>query len=119
MRTPTILFMLIILLSGCDGPRTTLVLRDIALKDERVMRLEVVKVYNNQNLDYTTEFNVSHVIDLNVLEGPLELVGKPLTLPFDIFYVAKPPPNVGETVVTAPADWVRRNPYGKARGFGQ
>jgi hypothetical protein len=119
MRTPTILFMLILLLSGCDGPRTTLVPRDIALKDERVMRLEVVKVYNNQNLDYTTEFNVSHVLDLNVLDGPPELVGKPLTLPFDIFYVAKPPPNVGETVVTAPADWVRRNPFGKARGFGQ
>jgi uncharacterized protein YceK len=119
MRTPTILFMLILLLSGCDGPRTTLIPRDIAFKDDRVMRVQVVHVYNNQNLDYTTEFHVSHVIDLDVLDGPPDLIGKPLTLPYDLFNVTIPPPNVGETVVTAPADWGRRNPYGKARGFGQ
>ena len=119
MRTLTILFMLILLLSGCDGPRTTVVPRSTTLQDERVMRVQVVKIYNNQNLDYTTEFNVSHVIDLDVLDGPADLIGKPLTLPYDLFYLAKPPPAVGEVVVISPADWVRRNEKGKIRGFGQ
>ncbi len=119
MRTPMILFMLMLLLSGCDGPRTSMVPRTTALKDERVLRVQVVHIYNNQSLDYTTEFNVSHVIDLDVLDGPPDLIGKPLTLPYDLFYVAKPPPAVGEVVVTAPADWVRRNENGKVRGFGQ
>jgi hypothetical protein len=93
--------------------------KDQALRDERVLRVRVVKVYDNRNGDYTTEFNISHVLDVDVIAGPDELIGKPLTLPFDIFYVAKPPPQAGEEVVTSPSAWVMRNRGGKARGFGQ
>jgi hypothetical protein len=114
-----VLLVLAALLAGCAGPRTELMPKAEALKDARVMRVQVVKVYNNERMEHTTEFHVSHVVDVDVLEGPDELVGKPLTLPYDIFYVAKPPPAAGEVVVMAPADWVKRNTSGKARGFGQ
>jgi len=119
MRVIVSLFFVLLLLSGCDGPRSTMVPKDQALRDERVLRVRVVAVYDNRNADYTTEFNVSHVIDVDVLAGPDDLIGKPLALPFDIFYVAKLPPQAGEEVVTSPSAWVMRNRGGKARGFGQ
>ena len=83
------------------------------------MRVQVVAVYNNKNLDYTREINISHLIDVDVLEGPDDVNGKPLTMPYDLFYVAEPPPRVGEVVVTTPAAWVNRRAGGKTRGFGQ
>lgn len=119
MRMPAILVILTLLLSGCDGPRQAMLPRAEAMHDERVMRLQVVHVYDNKDRDYTDEFNISHVIDADVLDGPPELVGKPLALPYDLFFVAKPPPVVGEIVVTSPAAWVNRNKAGKARPFGQ
>ena len=119
MRMPAILVIMILLLCGCDGPRSTTMPKTEALRDARVMRLQIVQVYDNKDRDYTDEFNVSHVIDVDVLDGPAELVGKPLALPYDLFFVAKPPPSVGEIVITSPAAWVNRNSAGKARAFGQ
>jgi hypothetical protein len=119
MRTAAILVMLTLLLCGCDGPRTAAMPRQQALRDDRVMRLQVVKVYDNKDLEWLDEYNISHVIDVDVLEGPPELVGKSLALPYDLFFMAKPPPAAGEVVVTAPADWVKRSLTGKVRGFGQ
>ncbi len=119
MRTSVLLVALTLLLCGCDGPRSTMMPRKDALRDDRVLRMEVVQVYDNKDRDYTSEFNISHVIDVDVLDGPPELVGKPLTLPYDLFFVAQPPPLVGAVVVSSPAAWVSRNRSGKARGFGQ
>ena len=111
--------MLALLLAGCSGPRTTMVPKDEAKRDERVLRVRVVQVYDNRNLEYVREPNVSHIVDVDVLDGPTDLIGKPLALPFDLFYVAKPPPQAGAEVVITPADWVTRNRAGKARAFGQ
>ena len=111
--------MLVLLFSGCDGPRTSMMPKDEAKRDERVMRVVVVKVYDNRNLEFTTEVNVSHILDVDVLDGPTELIGKSLALPFDMFYVAKPPPQAGTEVVTTPSAWVMRPRAGKARGVGQ
>jgi hypothetical protein len=119
MRWSIALFMLALLLAGCDGPRTTMMPKLDAKRDDRAMRVHVVRVFDNKDRDYTTELNVSHIIDVDVLDGPPELVGKPLALPFDQFYVAKPPPQVGEVVITTPAAWVTRNAGGKQRAFGQ
>jgi len=119
MRLFASLFMVLLLLSGCDGPRTTMIPKVDALHDSRVLRVQVVHVYDNKDREYTREFNVSHVLDVDVLDGPDELIGKPLALPYDFFYVAKPPPAAGEVVVTTPAAWVTRNTAGKARAFGQ
>jgi hypothetical protein len=119
MRSSPFFFLLILLLSGCYGPRTTIMPKDEARRDQRVMQVKVVKIYDNSNNDYVQGPHVSHVIDVDVLDGPSDLIGKPLTLPFDQFYVAKPPPAVGEVVVTTPAAWVTRNADGKQRPFGQ
>ncbi len=119
MRWPAVLIMLVLLFTGCDGPRTSMMPKDEAKRDERVMRVKVVAVFDNRNLDYVREVNISHIIDVDVLDGPSELIGKSLALPFDMFYVAKPPPQSGEEVVTTPSAWVMRPRAGKARGFGQ
>ena len=118
MRLPA-LFVLLILLAGCDGPRQELMPKDQALHEVRPFRLRIVKVYNNQNLDYTREFHISHVIDVDVLDGPEGFIGTALTLPYDLFYVAKPPPQPGDVVTVAPADWLKQARPGKTRGFGE
>lgn len=108
-----------VLCGGCNATRGKIVPKAEAMHDQRVMQLRIVTVLDNSALDHTREFNVSHVIDADVLDGPKELIGKPIVLPYDQFYVAKPPPQVGDIVVTTPAAWVTRNQDGKARGFGQ
>lgn len=119
MRWSIALFILALLLSGCEGPRTEMMPKDEAKRDQRVLRVRVVTVYDNLDRSYSRELNVSHVIDVDVLDGPPELVGTALTLPFDQFYVAKPPPGAGEEVVITPSSWVTRNSGIKQRAFGQ
>jgi hypothetical protein len=114
-----LIVMTLLIIGGCSGPRAKLIPKAKALHDTRVMRLQIVEVYNNDRMDYTTEFHVSHVIDADVLDGPPELIGKPIVLPYDLFFVAKPPPQVGDIVVTAPFHWVKKNEAGRAREFGQ
>jgi hypothetical protein len=114
-----LMILMLFAFAACSGPRGKLLTKAQAMRDNRAMRLEIIAVYNNDRMDYTTEFHVSHVIDANVLDGPPELVGKPIVLPYDLFFVAKPPPLIGEVVVASPMDWVKRNEAGKAREFGQ
>jgi hypothetical protein len=108
-----------LMIVGCSGPRAKLVPKAQAMIDNRVMRLQIVAVYNNDRMEFTTEFHVSHLIDADVLDGPPELIGKPIVLPYDMFFVSLPPPLVGEIVVTTPEKWVKRNESGRQRGFGQ
>lgn len=119
MRWSLVLVLIVVVLSGCSGPRTAMLPKAEAKRDERVLRVKVVEVYDNRNLEYVRESNISHIIDVDVLDGPPELIGTTLALPFDMFYVAKPPPRTGEEVVTTPAAWVTRNAGGKPRQFGQ
>ena len=113
------MMLMLFAVSACGGPRGKLLTKAQAILDDRVMRLQIIAVYNNGRMDYTTEFHVSHVIDADVLDGPPELIGKPIVLPYDLFFVAKPPPQIGEVVVASPKDWVKRNEAGRAREFGQ
>jgi hypothetical protein len=106
-----------LLLVSCGGPR--LMTKQEALRDNRVMRLKIVKVLSNDRFEQTTEFNISHVIEADVLEGPEELIGKPIKLPFDKFFVAEPPPQKGDVVLITPADWVKRRDDGRQRPFGR
>jgi hypothetical protein len=119
MPRHTVFVLLALLLCACVGPRESMMPKEQAKRDERVLRVRVVAVFDNFNREYSREINVSHVVDVDVLDGPEELVGKPLTLPFDQFYVAKPPPQAGDELVTTPAAWVTRNAGGKQRPFGQ
>jgi hypothetical protein len=114
-----IAFALVAALCSCDGPRGSIMPRADASRDQRVMRLKVLQVFDNAKSDYTTEFRVWHVIEVEVLDGPPGLVGQILDLPYDDFFVAQAPPLPGDVVTTSPADWVNQREPGKTRGFGQ
>jgi hypothetical protein len=112
------LFTLLAALGGCSDLRGEAVTRAEAANDHRVMRLKVIKVYDNANNEYTTEFRVWHIVEVEVLEGPEGRLGKTLDLPFDDFTAAAPP-LPGDVVTVAPADWVGAGEHRKARAFGE
>jgi hypothetical protein len=102
------LLILPVLLTGCghhDGPRADILPRADAVNDHRVMRMRILRVFDNANNEYTTEFRVWHIIEVKVLDGPEEFKGKIVDLPFDDF-LALHPPLVDDEVIAAPADWV-------------
>ena len=118
---PAALAALALLLGGCGQgrPEHTVWTRAQAEHDERAMRLKVVKTFDNAENDYTTEPFVWWVVDVEVLDGPADLIGTTLTLPYDDRIVGEPVPTPGTVVVTSPAAWVHRNSKGKVGVFGQ
>jgi hypothetical protein len=119
MRRLTLLALLAMLLTACDGPRTTVTTRSEANAFTDPLRLKVLKVWYNDRMEWSDEPHISHVIDVEVLDGPEGSVGKILSLPYDYSYVVLPPPLAGDVVVTAPADWVKQNRERKPRPFGR
>jgi hypothetical protein len=121
MRTPFILLAVAtlgVVLVGCSELRGETITRAEAANDHRVMRLKVIHVYDNSNNDYTTEFRVWHIVEVEVMEGPEARVGKTLDLPYDDFTAAAPP-LPGDVVTVAPADWVGAGEHRKQRAFGE
>ncbi len=112
---------LALLLSGCGQgrPQNTVWTRAEAEHDQRAMRLKVVKSFDNAANDFTTEPFVWYVVDVEVLDGPADLIGTVLSLPYDDRIVGEPVPKTGTVLVTSPAAWVRRNSKGKVGVFGQ
>jgi hypothetical protein len=104
-------------LGACTDTRVPPTARAVALSDNGVREVKIVKLWN-QSGDRIGENDphISHYIEVDVLSG--EGAGKPLTLPYDTWNVGKPPPAVGTVVVMAPADWVRRDPVSQGRPFG-
>jgi hypothetical protein len=64
-------------------------------------------------MDLDRDENVSHIIEVEVLDGPDQ--GKVLALPYDEWNVGHRPPRAGERVVVSPSDWVRRDPASHGR----
>jgi hypothetical protein len=121
MREPILLLAVLALavaLGGCSDLRGETVTRAEAANDHRVMRLKVIKVYDNSNNEFTTEFRVWHIVEVEVMDGPEGWLGKILDLPFDDFTAAAPP-LAGDVVTVAPADWVGGGEHRKARAFGE
>jgi hypothetical protein len=119
MRVPLLLLLpAIMLLQGCGELRGEAITRAQAANDPRVMRLKVLKIFNNDSNQFTTEFRVWHIIEVEVLEGNPVWQGQILDLPFDDF-VAGSPPLEGDVVVTSPADWVNPANKHKQRPFGE
>ena len=121
MREPILLLAVLTLavaLGGCSELRGETVTRAEAANDHRVMRLKVIKVYDNSNNEFTTEFRVWHIVEVEVMDGPEGWLGKTLDLPFDDFTAAAPP-LAGDVVTVAPADWVGAGEHRKTRAFGE
>ena len=119
MRRTILIASLIMLLAGCDGPREAVTTRAEALTSTTPLRLKVLKVWNNDRMEWSDEPHISHVVDVEIMDGPEGSVGKFLSLPYDYSYVIVPPPLAGDVVVTAPADWVKQNRERKPRPFGR
>ena len=116
--TVLVFVVMILLQTGCSELRGETVTRSQAANDHRVMRLKVIKVYDNDQNQYTTEFRVWHIVEVEVMDGPEGWLGKTLELPFDDF-VASSPPLPGDVVTVAPADWVSSTDPHKTRAFGE
>jgi hypothetical protein len=111
MRAVFAAFTMVLLLAGCGNtPREPPTPRAVALNDHTPREMRVVKVWDmvEDAMDANRDENVSHLIEVDVLSGPDQ--GKHMTLPFDEWNVGHRPPAVGDRVVLAPADWVRRDP---------
>jgi hypothetical protein len=104
--TSFLIVTLALVMLGCSGPRTSVIDSRSAKADRRVMRVKIVERYNNARMEYTTEQRVGWVVDVDVLQGPPELMGKTMALPYDDFILGTPPPEIGTEVVMSPADWV-------------
>jgi hypothetical protein len=105
MRAILVLFGLLAI--GCGQPRTPIVAVEQAKDDRRKLEVEIVKVFDSMMVNRSTES--SHLIEVKILEGPQDLVGKHLTLPYDEWMVGAAPPKEGKKLSMTPADWVRKS----------
>lgn len=94
-------------LASCGETRSDVYDPVQARRDTRALRVKVVAIHDNFNRDWCSDPRISHVVEVEVLDGPAELMAKPLLLPYDSFAQAKEPPAVGHEAITSPADWLR------------
>lgn len=94
----------IVLLAGCGEPRQPIVARAQAEADQRELELRVVKAFDAMKLPYPTQS--SHLIEVEVLAGPEDLVGRVITLPYDEWAMGEPAPKAGDVLRTSPRRWV-------------
>jgi len=115
------LLLTILLLPGCGGQRdtATIVSRTQALADVVPKEMLVTHVYDSVtdivNPDH--DENISAMIEVSILSGDDQ--GKDFVYPFDEWNVGHKPPQVGERVVLAPADWVRLDPDSHGKPFDE
>jgi hypothetical protein len=107
---------IILVLSACGEPRDPILTVDQVKKDRRQCDLRIVQVFDCLKVARPTE--TSHLIEVDVLDGASDLIGKHITLPYDEWMVGKPPPKVGERMKIAPADWVQKAVDSKGEPMG-
>lgn len=101
---PGLLFLSLCLLSACGGPREPVLTKDQAMAERRVLDLRVVAIHDAMDVMGPTQG--SHLIEVEVLDGAPEYVGKIITLPFDEWAVGRAPPTVGAQLRLAPRTWL-------------
>lgn len=111
----TLSSLLLLVLAACGELRTGVYEPDQARRDQRALRVRIITIHDNFSRDWCKDARVSHVVDVDVLDGPADLVGKPLVLPYDAFALGKEPPAVDTETVMAPADWLKQPPTQKFR----
>ena len=77
------------------------------------MEMRIISIYDG--LRYSREPHVTHLVGVEIIDGPAAVIGKRITLPYDKYNTGKEPPAAGTTVLIAPADWLKRN----GRTFGR
>jgi hypothetical protein len=107
-----VLVLLGLLLIGCGQPRAPILQVEQVKDDRRKLTVEIVKVFDSMMVTRSTE--TSHLIEVKILEGPQDLVGKNLTFPYDEWMVGAAPPKERTTMTMSPAEWVQKS--AKSRG---
>jgi len=97
-----------LVLTACGGPARPIVARDAAAAERQPMTLHVRGVWDAvDDVGFVTDPGITHLLEVDVVDGPEGWVGQRLTLPYDEWAVGAPPPKRGETVTVSPARWVR------------
>ena len=91
-------------LAACGQPREPIVSRAQAEIDRRDLELRVIKPFDAVRLPYPTQS--SHLIEVEIIAGPKDLVGRIVTLPYDEWAMGEPPPKAGAVLRTSPRRWV-------------
>lgn len=106
-----VLFALTLLtLIGCGGPREDPVPRGYALKWHDVMTVKVIKTWDLVQTHVDTHPAITHVLEVEVLEGPPRYQGKILFLPFDTWATGvREPPSKGAVETIMPSQWVTQS----------
>lgn len=113
MRSVVPILLLMLFLSSCGGPRYTVIPWAKATKLEGRLEMQILDIYDG--LHYSREPHVSHLVEVEIIDGPESLIGQRICLPYDRYNTGTEPPSPGETVFVAPSSWLKRNP----RNFGR
>lgn len=116
--TPALLLMTFLscmFMSGCSPrPQYPVIPRDKALSLDAVMEMKVTKVFDG--LIHSRDPHVTHLVEVEILRGPTDIVGEHITLPYDRYNTGKKPPHAGSTVTLAPSSWLKRDRKNFGRG---
>ncbi len=102
-------------LTSCGGrPTYPVIPREKAIGLDAVMEMRVNKVFDG--LQHSRDPHVTHLVEVEILRGPKEVVGAIITLPYDRYNTGTKPPQVGKIVTLAPSSWVKRSNKSFGRG---
>ena len=109
------LLLTLLALAACGQPREPIVSRAQAELDRRELDLRVVKPFDAMKLPYPT--HSSHLIEVEVIGGPSDLVGRIITLPYDEWAMGEPAPTAGDVLRTSPRRWVLGDGTSRGKPF--
>lgn len=92
---------------GCriDQPHVS---RQQAMVWDDLLTVRVIKVHDLMKCHVSTAPHLSHLVEVQVIEGPQQYLGRTLILPFDNYEATeRTPPEADTEVSVIPAMWVR------------
>ncbi len=110
-----LLLLSLLALVACGQPREPIVSRAQAELDRRDFQLRVVEPFDAMRLPYPT--HSSHLIEVEIIEGPADLIGRVITLPYDEWAMGEPPPKRGDLLRTSPRRWVLGDGTSRGKPF--
>jgi len=118
MRRLAVLLASTLALAACFSPRGERISRRYAADWHDVLTVEILDSYDLvKNHLPSAEPELTHMIQVLVLDGPDRWVGKTLLLPYDGWALGindvKRPPAAGNQELVVPSKWVRENREGR------
>ncbi|NRA39543.1 MAG: hypothetical protein HRU15_15485 [Planctomycetes bacterium] len=114
IRTLLLILFTSFLFTSC-GTRPTypVIPREKAMHLDAILEMKVKIVFDG--LMHSRDPHVTHLVEVEIIRGPTEVVGVIMTLPYDSYNTGAKPPHAGKTVTLAPSEWVKRS----AKSFGR